>query len=348
MFDFSAVTLENIVVHSVGNKMQDEGLFFSKKELDLDDTVKALLQKYFLSPFTKDAFFNFTHPVNLDNNPVYKYAESIFENPDTFYDNSRKMAEFLYETVNHPMIKGGEFYLTLIRECLVEDELVDALGIFKSENKTTFLKVYQRDENYQIDYDNGININKLDKGCLIFNSEKSAGFKVCIVDNTNKSNEAQYWRDDFLKLSPRRDNYYQTQNFLKVCKGFVDDVFNADHEVEKPSQIEMMNSSINYFKEHTKFEPEVFTKEVLKSQPEIMEAFNQYKDNYEVKNNVQFDKEFGISTHALKEERKMFKSVLKLDRNFSVYIHGNRDFLARGVDPENGLNFYKLYYEKEY
>lgn len=42
-----------------------------------------------------------------------------------------------------------------------------------------------------------------------------------------------------------------------------------------------------------------------------------------------------------------FKSVLKLDKNFSVYIHGNRDYIEQGYDEERGKNYYKLYYENE-
>ncbi|MDR0604368.1 MAG: hypothetical protein LBG80_08720 [Bacteroidales bacterium] len=37
----------------------------------------------------------------------------------------------------------------------------------------------------------GININKLDKGCLIFNTERENGYIVAVVDNTNKGTDAQ-------------------------------------------------------------------------------------------------------------------------------------------------------------
>ena len=71
--------------------------------------------------------------------------------------------------------------------------------------------------------------------------------KRLIVDNLNKALDAQYWKDDFLGLKQREDSYYQTQNYLNVCKSFVNDVYNTENKVEKPDQISMLNDSINYF-----------------------------------------------------------------------------------------------------
>lgn len=36
----------------------------------------------------------------------------------------------------------------------------NAIGLFKSENKDTFLKIYSKDDDFEIEADNGININK--------------------------------------------------------------------------------------------------------------------------------------------------------------------------------------------
>ncbi|MGN6530294.1 MAG: nucleoid-associated protein [Ginsengibacter sp.] len=53
-----------------------------------------------------------------------------------------------------------------------------------------------------------------------FNTEKAAGYKVAVIDQTN-STEAAYWIDDFLKLKIRNNNYTQTNTVLKVYKDFV-------------------------------------------------------------------------------------------------------------------------------
>ena len=55
---------------------------------------------------------------------------------------------------------------------------------------------------------------------------------------------------------------------------------------------------------------------------------------------------FEISAQAVKKQARVFKNVLKLDKNFHIYIHGNREMIEQGVD-ENGRKYYKIYYEEE-
>ncbi|GHV33811.1 hypothetical protein FACS1894178_0070 [Bacteroidia bacterium] len=39
------------------------------------------------------------------------------------------------------------------------------------------------------------------------------------------------------------------------------------------------------------------------------------------------------------------KSVIKLDKNFDIQIHGNRDLIEQGSDSKG--KFYKIYYKEE-
>ena len=48
----------------------------------------------------------------------------------------------------------------------------------------------------------------------------------------------------------------------------------------------------------------------------------------------------------MKKQARVFKSVLKLDKNFHIYIHGDRNRIERGVD-EQGRKYYKIYYDQE-
>lgn len=352
MFNFEGVSLQNIVVHNVGNKSKEEGVQFSKGLMSLeDDLIQDLLLKYFLSSFKTDAFYQFGHDSDVNLNEVYHYADQIFENPASFYDQSVNIAKHLYEASNHNKIKGGEFYVVYFTDCIVEDELADAIGLFKSENKDTYLRVYQQNNNFNIDYADGININKLDKGCLIFNTEKEHGYKVCIIDNLNKNNQAQYWRDDFLRAKPYENNFYHTQNYLNMCKDFVTEVFNDDNQVEKPDQIALLNKSVEYFKDKEVFNEDEFVQEVIQ-EPQVAEAFKEYKEQYreqlQEENNTDLKfEEFEISSNAVKDSKKFFRSVLKLDKNFSVYIHGNRDYVVKGFDEERQMNYYQFYFNEE-
>ena len=79
----------------------------------------------------------------------------------------------------------------------------------------------------------------------------------------------------------------------------------------------------------------------------MIDAFTQYKQTYESAKQVQLDAAFDIHSSAVKKQEKSFKSVLKLDKNFHVYIHGRRDLIERGVDETSGKRFYKLYFDEE-
>lgn len=351
MFSFDDVSLEHFIVHYVGNQVQDQPLTLSEGALVLeDDTVRDLLLRYFLSSFKSDAFHHFyaDEETPLEEHELYEAAKLIFDNPDlSFYESSVKIAERLYRQADHPNIKGGEMYVTYFSHCAIDGEIVDAIGIFKSENKETFLKVYQQTDRFDVNYDTGIDIRKLDKGCLILNSEAHLGYKIAIVDKINRNEEALYWKQHFLRLRPREDSYFHTQNYMQLCKDFVSEVFNEEHNVEKAEQIEMLNRSAQYFEKNEAFEQPRFEEEVMQ-EPAVADAFKEYKRAYVEERDVPFiAEEFEISPPAFKKNKKIFKSILKLDKNFSVYIHGNRDFIEKGYDEERELSYYKLYYRDE-
>ena len=345
MLDFSNAQFDQVVIHKVGNRSRNERLAIAAGTAYLNDEVKELLAAYFLRSFKIPQFYQFDFETSFQENRVFSIVSEMFESGD-FYEHSKRLASYLYEVAEHPNIKGGEFYVVYFKDCLIEGELVDAIGLFKSETKETFLKVYQQGEKFNVECQEGININKLDKGCLIYNTEKEYGYKLSIVDKTNKGNEALYWIQDFLKAKEREDNFYHTANYLKMCKGFVEDVFNDENNIDRTDQIEMLNRSIEFFKEKQDFVVDEFEQKVME-QPEIIDAFNDYKSDFIAKNDLKVSDDFGISVDAVKKSKKDFKSILKLDKNFHVYIHGRRDFIEKGWDDARRLNFYKLYYDAE-
>lgn len=256
------------------------------------------------------------------------------------------IAQHLYEQSTHPNIKPGELYVVYFSQIMLDNEEVDAIGIFKSENRDTFLKVFPSAGGFDMISENGININKLDKGCLIFDSEKEKGYKVCVVDNTNKGEEARYWRTDFLNISTREDSFQFTQNYLQLCKDYVTDKLPNEFEVSKPEQIDMLNRSVNFFKKNDNFDVNSFTEDVLQ-QPEIIDSFKNYRKEYQIEQQKPLVDEFEISEQAVKNKAKIFKSILKLDKNFHIYIHGNKELIEKGIDNEKKMNFYKIYYKEE-
>lgn len=346
MIVFDSAVMQTISLHKVGNKSRDEELRLSSGPIELADEIKSLLMRYFLSPFKKDEFYNLHNESDLNLNAVYTFASKIFDNPDTLHENSVHLAKHLYEQSTHPKINSGEFYVVYFTDCIIWGELTDAIGIFKSESKDTFLKIYPKQNNFEINKEDGININKLDKGCIILNTEKERGFCVAIVDNISKGSEAVYWRDDFLSIKPREDNYYFTQNTINLCKTFITEELPGEVAVSRAEQAELLNRSAEYFKSNEGFDIEDFTEKVI-IEPKYIESFTDFKDRYEDYHGIELADNFEINNSAVKRQAKIMKSVIKLDKNFHIYVHGKAENIEQGYDEDRHLNFYKLFYIEE-
>lgn len=341
MIDFTEIKLESIYIHQVGNKLRDEGIKTSNKNLifENEDTKRYLL-KYFLSSFSGNEIYNFHYSTDLNLNDTYIFAKKIFATPENIYDISIDISKHLYDKSSHPKINGGEFSVCYFKNCVFDGQKTDAIGLFKSENKDIFLKL----NSVQIRHESGININKLDKGCLIFNLNADKGYKVCIVDS-NKSKDTQYWIDEFLSIKPASDSYHYTKDFLSITKNFVTKQLDEQFEISKADKIDILNRSVDYFKNNEDFDKQNFEKEIFKDNS-VIESFRKFDQAYREENDVKLANRFQISTPAVKKQARVFKSVLKLDKNFHIYIHGNKELIEQGID-ENGRKYYKIYYEKE-
>ncbi len=347
MTGIESVLLQKAIVHKVGNPTRGEELQLSTNSLTLNDPiVQQLLLKYFLGSINENDLYSFTHPDDVNLNEVYLYVKDIFHKPDDLVAKSHKLANFLYSKSTHVKVKEGELCVVYLEDVPFENKSVPAVGIFKSENKETFLKVLQHGQSLELVQEDGININKPDKGCLIFKDAASEGYKLCVIDHTNKQQDAQYWVKDFLQVAPLADSYHHTDKYLSLCKQFVTIEYAQKFDVTKSDQLEMLNRSMDYFKTRDQFSLEEFTGEVI-HHPEVVDSFMQYKKNFEADRNYGIEDEFDIHLSAVKKQQKAFKSILKLDKNFHIYIHGRRDLMERGVDEQTGKKYYKIYFEEE-
>lgn len=343
-------TLQALSVHHSGNAALDEPCVLSDAPTPLDDEeLTRLFMQYFTAAFEKTTeIFRFAHPSgDLELNEVFHFCAKIFDEPDDMHSYSQQLTRHLHSSSKHPRIKPGEVYIALFRGIQVEGELHDALGIFKSETKEPYLKVNTSAGVTAISYEKeAISIRKPDKACLIFNTEKEQGYKVAVIDQTNRGTEAVYWMDDFLQLIARNDEYNQTQNILKVYKTFVTEKLEESFSLDRTDKIDLLNRSIRYFKENDQFNMEDFGQSVIGNE-EGIRSFTEYKASYERESGNMINDEFDISRNAVKKQARIFRSILKLDRNFHVYIHGNKDLIEKGYDEQTGLHYYKLYFREE-
>ncbi|MFP4548260.1 MAG: nucleoid-associated protein [Fidelibacterota bacterium] len=347
LLSYTECKMNQVSVHHVGNQTKEEELVLSKENLDIsDENLKTLLSTFFLTPFEGIEFYRFTFADgDLSLNPVCKYAATIFHDQSNFFSKSIDLAKYLYEVSTHPNIKSGDLFVAYFSNIHVGDQLTDAIGIFKSENKQSFLKLNREDGGFSVDCDNGISVEKLDKGCLIFNLEAEEGYKVCIVDKSNRSADARYWREDFLGLAPGNDNYNTTKEFLGITKNFITKQVPEEFEITRTDKIDLLNRSMDYFKTNEAFYKEDFETEVLQDE-NLIQSFRSYDETLQRERGREFGDHFCISDEAVKKQNRAFRSVIKLDKNFHIYVHGDKTKIEQGID-DDGRKYYKLYYENE-
>lgn len=343
--DFTQAELKNLITHHIGNKLRDEKFELSNEESTIEEETRNLLLKYFLLPIKIEEFYSFSHPIKIEMNDIYSTIMEMFSVSGSFISLSHSIAKLLYEQSMHPKIKEGELNIAYFSNIVIDDEIVEAIGIFKSEKDVPFIKMKNEKSNYNIRHEYGFEIKGMDKGCIILNMDKEIGYRLLIVDNANKSTEAQYWKDDFLKVKPISNEFHQTNQFLGITKQFVTKHLTNEIGISKTDQIDILNRSVDYFKTHDSFDKFEFEKAVL-SDREIVESFREFDKKYRNENQVELSDVFEISPQAVKKQARVFKSVLKLDKNFHIYIHGNRELIEQGID-ENGRKFYKIYYNVE-
>lgn len=336
--------LSKIIVHKVGNRINQESLILSQEELQLEDEMKELLEDFFLKAFKSEEQFSFYSDTYLVNNPVYSSVSEIFDDRDKFVYEAENIAQHLYEVAENPRVQSGELFIVYFEgEENADGNKIDYIGIFKTENKNPFLKISPQNEAFEIEKDYGIGLSKLDKGALIYNSSKETGYAVSVVDN-NKNGDMYYWFEDFLKVKQRDDEYFQTQETLTVYKEYITKQLPQEFETTKADQADFLNKSITFFKEKETFDYDEFTREVLED-PNVIESFGNFKSDYEQEMQVSISEDFAINEAAVKKQSRGFKSVIKLDKNFHIYVHGDRKLIETGQDEKG--KYYRLYFEEE-
>jgi hypothetical protein len=347
MIDAAESIIQSVSVHHVGNASLDEPLKLSEAPLELDqDRIIDLLRTYFLSSFITPEYFSFTFAKeDFSLNPVYRLASEIFDEPGVLHENSVCLAQQLHAVSQHPNIKSGDLYVAYFSALAINGQHTEAVGIFKSETKEAFLKLKSYANQFDLQADEGINVRKLDKGCLILNLERQAGYKVLIVDNSNR-NDAQYWKQHFLNLTPWSDAFHQTQQYMSMTREYVANQIGEEFKVSKADQIDLLNRSVNFFKNKEQFNQSEFEAEVL-GDADVIESFRNYGKNFMANSELDMENSFEISAQAVKRQARVFKSVLKLDKNFHIYIHGDRQFIEKGFDESVGKHYYKIYFDHE-
>ena len=139
MFDFTEAKIAAMAIHRVGSTVRENELVLANELVHISDSdLLELLKNFFVSPFKQPEFYSFSHNADVEENLVYNFSSNLFSSQENLLEQSRNIANHLYRCSTHPNIKDGELYVILMSDCVIEGELVDAVGIFKSETKDTW------------------------------------------------------------------------------------------------------------------------------------------------------------------------------------------------------------------
>jgi hypothetical protein len=341
MVDIDEAIVTNIIFHRLG--LESGSSFINTSEYQFKgEEEEEVLNRIFLKPFTNNVTtYEFSHNVDLEMNVLFSIARNI-KNDDNFVLKSRDIFQHIKDVSKHPNIKDGDLFVVKFDNIRFDNNYYAALGIYKVENKENFIETKREiDGEISMDFKKGIGAKKLDKACLILFGEEP--FTVFVIDNTSKDTE--YWLNDFINVSLRNDYVNNTSQFMNLTKSFITEKIPEEYEVNKADQIDFLNRSVDYFKSHDSFEKEEFEKEVFQ-ESSVIESFRSFDKKYSSENEISIDPSFEISPQAVKKQARIFKSILKLDKNFHIYIHGNKELIEQGIDAD-GRKFYKIFYEEE-
>ncbi len=345
MFDKNLSRLEHLAVHLIGNKTKEEELRLSENESGIDQATLNIVWHYLQAAFKELVYYKFEHPGGLEFNSMFQLCGSIFKQDLDFVPASQKVAQLLYEVSDHPQVKSGELLVLYFSNLRYGGIEAPALALFKSEQKQGFLFTEEEDQSIELYSYQGINPSKVDKAALIFDSDQEGGYQVLAVDNVNRGDEAKFWFEQFLKIKVRSTDYARTSELIKVTKSFIDQDLGEDLPLEKTESMEFMGRSKEYFSLEEEYDPKEYSQQVFQDEG-VADRFREYIRSRDMQN-LDLDNNFDISEEALKKKSRVFKSVIKLDKNFHIYVHGDRSKIEKGQDPD-GRSFYKIFFEEEH
>ncbi|MFN0130227.1 MAG: nucleoid-associated protein [Verrucomicrobiales bacterium] len=344
---FTSAAVTRLFLAKVGNPVRDEPLQTSKQAFEVDMEEREVLTPLFLKPFRNLMAHRFQHHSSLKKHEMHGLASALFAAPSRLLNHGTDIARRLYSKSNHPNIKSGDLCLSLIDDIEIEGRVTNALCILKSETITPFLSISAEDGDLKLHTAEGINPEKIDKGCLIVNHWADQGYYVLTFDRSG--GESRFWVRDFLGLQAVPDSAFLTNTYAELAVAAVRQELDAATPPEEASRA--LGEVVSYFDDREFFDLEEFEKTTLKS-PQAVAHFTEERQKLEQERGQALQTNFEISAKEAKKVRKQAQSIVALDTGFEIHIKpeaatGADWLLERGQDEEKGMKYIKLYYNED-
>ena len=352
---FTSATATGLVLAKVGHPQRDEPLQTSKEVFKIEEKDQEPLATIFLKPFKNLTAHRFSHHSSLDQHEMNAYAAAIFTSDDGLLEKGCDIAKRLYAKSNHPNIKSGDLCISLIKDIDIDGQLTQGLCILKSESVVPFLSISTRDGDLELHTEQGINPEKIDKGCLILNHLATKGFYVLTFDRTGS--DSRFWVRDFLGVVPITDSPFLTNKYANMAVAFLE---KEKKDSPKPTggddappwdTANASREAITYFEEKQNFSLQEFEEEVLKT-PEAKAKFAEHRSKVEEEQGHRLEDSFEISKKDVTKAKNKIKTVMKLDTGAEIRLKpalaAKPDtILEHGFDEGKKMKFIKIFFNED-
>lgn len=332
----------------VGNPQRDEPLETSREVCRIAEKDGDLLTKMLLKPFKSLTGYCFHHHSSLEKNETYSCAKSIFDSEEVLLEKGCEIAQRLYAKSVHPNIKAGDLCIAHLKNLAVDGKPTEGLCILKSETVEPFLSISSHKGDLKITTEQGINPEKIDKGCLILNAFEKRGYYVLTFDRAGA--HSRFWIREFLGVRLITDDSFLTNQYADLAVTFLQGEGNKEDgggaAVDVAEKTVAAKRAMNYFDTKDQFSMQEFEEEVLRKDPQMVAKFKEHKARFEEESGQPLKDNFGITPTAITKAKKKVGGVMRFDTGVEVRLlpEFQESALERGFDKERGMGFVKIFF----
>ena len=344
--NFSEAQLGAMALAKVGNPSREEPLQTSKTLCHFQDEEAELLTHCFLKSFKSLELHQLHHHTAVESNELFGYTTAIFEDPACLLEEGANIARHLHAQSNHPNIKAGDLCVAVVEDILIAGEKTRALCIIKSESKVPFLQISVVDGDLKLSTQQGIYPDKIDKGCLILDHNRTIGYSVYLFD---KSGNTNFWNREFVGAVPVKTDDFLTRRYSELCVDFSQK--GLPDEARQEERMEVAKRAIDYISEAEDFNIDEFREVALKD-PATIEQFDLFKDEFEEETGTELEENFTVSKPEAAKAKKKLRGKMKLDvgvelKFSSGFIDQADALMEKGFDESKHMQFVKIYFHQE-
>jgi hypothetical protein len=231
----------------------------------------------------------------------------------------------------------------------IEGEMTRALCILKSESVTPFLSISARNGDLELSTEQGINPEKIDKGCLIIEHFERKGFYVLTFDRGGS--ESRFWVRDFLGVRPIPDSALLSKRLAEMAVTAVSPESSPNDDSPPWQANQPAQEAISYLRDQKNFSLQEFEEKALRTEA-ARNKFAQERKRVEEEEGITLEENFDISKREVSKAKKLMKSIMKFDTGVEIrlrpkVVDNPSEVLERGFDQEKKMNYIKVYYHED-